>query len=214
MVDRAPADVKPVDPVKGEAALSRCAILINDMQYDLVNKNEERKSAVDAFMPSMVDFLGRARDLGVQIVHLQLINDENDPKAERYDGWLPCTKGSAGARVLEELVDPRDLILEKNKDSGFFETDLHGRLQERGVDTVAITGMQTQICVQTTAADAFFRGYNVIVPPDAVVSAREEDKTRALEWLQSYCATIISADELLDAVAADEMPEFSVVPIP
>ena len=194
--------------------MSRCAVLINDMQYDLVNKNEEREAAVEAFMPSMVDFLERARNLDIHIVHLQLINDPDDPKAERYDGWLPCTKGSDGARLLEELVDPRDMILEKNKDSGFFETDLHERLQELGVDTVVITGMQTQICVQTTSADAFFRGYNVIVPPDGVVSARDEDKTRALEWLQSYCATIIGAEELLEAVAADEIPEFNVVAIP
>lgn len=43
--------------------------------------------------------------------------------------------------------------------------------------------MQTQICVQTTAADAFFRGYNIWVPADCVVSARAEDKNRALEWL-------------------------------
>lgn len=194
--------------------MSRCAILINDMQYDLVHKNEERKAAVEAFMPSMLDFLERARDLGIHVVHLQLINDPDDPKAERYDGWLPCTKGSDGAALLSELVDPRDLIIEKNKDSGFFETDLHERLQERGVDSVVITGMQTQICVQTTSADAFFRGYNVIVPPDGVVSARDEDKARALEWLASYCATIISADELLDAVARDEIPEFDTVAIP
>ncbi len=194
--------------------MSLCAVLINDMQYDLVNKNEERKAAVDAFLPQMLEFLARARELEMPIVHLQLINREDDPKAERYDGWLPCTKGSAGARVLEELVDPRDLIVEKNKDSGFFETDLHERLQELGVDTVAITGMQTQICVQTTAADAFFRGYNVIVPPDAVVSAREEDKTRALDWLRSYCATIIDTEELLDAAARDELPKFDVVAIP
>lgn len=194
--------------------MSRCAVLINDMQYDLVNKNEERRSAVDAFLPKMVEFLERARELDMPIVHLQLINREDDPKAERYDGWLPCTKRSEGARVLEELVAPGDLTIEKNKDSGFFETELHERLQELGVDTVAIAGMQTQICVQTTAADAFFRGYNVIVPPDAVVSAREEDKTRALDWLRSYCATIIDTDELLAAAAADEMPEFDVVAIP
>lgn len=194
--------------------MSRCAILINDMQYDLVNKNEEREAAVEAFMPSMIDFLERARNLGVHIVHLQLINDPEDPKAERYDGWLPCTKGTEGARLMEELVDPRDLIVEKNKDSGFYETDLHERLQERDVETVVITGMQTQICVQTTSADAFFRGYNVIVPPDGVVSARDEDKTRALEWLQSYCATIMPAEELLEAIAGGEVPEFNVVAIP
>jgi nicotinamidase-related amidase len=106
------------------------------------------------------------------------------------------------------------VIVEKNKDSGFYETDLDERLKELGVDTVAITGMQTQICVQTTAADGFFRGYNVIVPSDAVVSAREEDQTRALEWLRSYCATILTTDELVAAVAADELPQFNTVAIP
>jgi isochorismate hydrolase len=51
--------------------------------------------------------------------------------------------------------------------------------------------------VQTTAADAFFRGYNVWVPADCVVSAREEDRVRALDWLAGYCATVASSDEIL-----------------
>jgi nicotinamidase-related amidase len=194
--------------------VARCAVLTNDLQYDLVNKNEERTAAVAEFTPQMRGFLDELRALGVPVVHLQLINLEDDPHAERYDGWLPVTKGSDGARIVAEFFAEGDVLVEKNKDSGFYETDLHDRLQELGVDTVIITGMQTQICVQTTAADAFFRGYNVIVPPDGVVSARPEDKDRALEWLGSYCATIMSTAELLDAIARENLPEFSVVPIP
>ncbi|HWX44291.1 MAG TPA: isochorismatase family cysteine hydrolase [Solirubrobacteraceae bacterium] len=194
--------------------MARCAVLTNDLQYDLVNKNEERTAAVAEFAPQMRSFLDELRALGVPVVHLQLINLEDDPHAERYDGWLPVTKGSDGARILEEFFAEGDVLVEKNKDSGFYETQLHERLQELGVDTVIITGMQTQICVQTTAADAFFRGYNVVVPPDAVVSARPEDKERALEWLGSYCATVMSTAELVDAIARDDLPEFSVVPIP
>ena len=180
--------------------MARCAVLTNDLQYDLVNKNEERREAVTAFTPKMTAFLARMRALDVPIVHLQLINKEDDPRAERYDGWLPVTKGSDGARIMAEFLADSDVVVEKNKDSGFYETDLDERLKELGVDTVAITGMQTQICVQTTAADGFFRGYNVIVPSDAVVSAREEDQTRALEWLRSYCATILTTEELVAAV--------------
>lgn len=194
--------------------MARCAVLTNDLQYDLVNKNEERRGAVSAFTPKMTAFLAEMRALNVPIVHLQLINKEDDPRAERYDGWLPVTKGSDGARIMEEFLADSDVIVEKNKDSGFYETDLDERLKELGVDTVAITGMQTQICVQTTAADGFFRGYNVIVPSDAVVSAREEDQTRALEWLRNYCATILSTDELVAAVAADDLPQFNTVAIP
>ncbi len=194
--------------------MARCAVLTNDLQYDLINKNDERRAAVAAFAPRMTSFLTELRTLGVPVVHLQLINLEDDPHAERYDGWLPVTRGSEGARILEEFLADGDVVVEKNKDSGFYETELHDRLRELGVDTVIITGMQTQICVQTTAADAYFRGYNVIVPPDAVVSANPEDQARALEWLGSYCATIMPTAELVEAIARDALPEFNVVPIP
>lgn len=194
--------------------MARCAVLTNDLQYDLVNKNEERRAAVVAFTPGMQRFLAEMRTLGVPVVHLQLINLDDDPHAERYDGWLPATRGSDGARIVEEFLAGDDVVVEKNKDSGFYETELHDRLQELEVDTVIITGMQTQICVQTTAADAFFRGYKVIVPPDAVVSARPEDQARALKWLGSYCATIMPTAELAAAIAQDSLPDFSVVPIP
>src|ERR1700704_1393426 len=128
-----------------ETPVTRCAVLTNDLQYDLVNKNEERREAVAAFTPKMTAFLAEMRQLNVPIVHLQLINKEDDPRAKRYDGWLPVTKGSDGARIMGEFLAEEDVIVEKNKDSGFYETDLDERLKELGVDTVAITGMQTQI---------------------------------------------------------------------
>jgi nicotinamidase-related amidase len=174
------------------------AVLTNDLQHDLVNKNPDRIRAVAEATPHFAAFLKAIRGLGHHVVHLQLINLPDDPNAEWYDGFLPVQKGTPGADVLPDFLDPSDIIIEKNKDSGFYETALHARLQELGVDTVIITGMQTQICVQTTAADAFFRGYNVWVPSDCVVSAREEDRARALEWLAGYCATVADSAEILE----------------
>ena len=194
--------------------MARCAVLTNDLQYDLIDKNAERRAAVAAFTPLMRRFLAQMRALGQPVVHLQLINLEDDPHAERYDGWLPATVGSEGARIAAEFLAEGDVVVVKHKDSGFYETELHGHLQELGVDTVVITGMQTQICVQTTAADAYFRGYHVIVPPDAVVSARPEDRERALQWLGAYCATLLPTAELVAAVAADALPVFEVASIP
>lgn len=177
--------------------MAKIAVLTNDLQYDLVEKNQERIDAVKAATPTFAAFLDAMRKRGCAIVHLQLINLPDDPNVERYNGYLPVQKGSRGAEILADFLAPGDIIIEKNKDSGFYETDLHAKLMELGVDTVVITGMQTQICVQTTAADAFFRGYNVWVPPDCVVSARVEDKERALEWLDSYCATVADSDRIV-----------------
>lgn len=177
--------------------MKEIAVLTNDLQRELVNKNQERIKAVSDATPILKNFLEGMRSRGSTIVHLQLINREDDPNAERYNGHLPVAKGSYGAEILPEFLEPADLVLEKNKDSGFYETDLHERLQALKVDTVVVIGMQTQICVQTTAADAFFRGYNVWVVSDCVVSAREIDKTRALEWLGGYCATVSDSATVL-----------------
>lgn len=180
--------------------MKNIAILTNDLQYDLVNKNPERLHAVREATQRFSNFLEQMRQRNTPIIHLQLINHENDPNAERYNGHLPVAKGSHGAEILPEFLAPSDIVIEKNKDSGFFETDLHERLQALGVDTLLVTGMQTQICVQTTAADAFFRGYNVWIPKDCVVSARLEDKERALEWLDGYCATVSDAETILSTL--------------
>lgn len=185
--------------------MSKIAILTNDLQYDLVQKNALREAAVKAFLPKFAFLLSAARKSEVPVIHLQLINDPNDPNAEAFEGGLPVQKGTKGADILAELFEPTDILVEKNKDSGFFETDLDERLKQLGVETVVITGMQAQICVQTTAADAFFRGYNVVVPPDGVVSTSQADVDRSIAWLDSYCATILPIDEIVRKIGAKEL---------
>jgi nicotinamidase-related amidase len=187
--------------------MSKVAVLTNDLQHDLVNKNQERINAIAEATEPFSAFLREMRKRGHHVVHLQLINLPDDPIAERYEGRLPAQRGTKGAEILPVFLGEGDILVEKNKDSGFFETDLHERLQALGVETVIVTGMQGQICVQTTAADAFFRGYNVWVPGDCVVSARDRDKIRALDWLDGYCATVADSDEILATLDRDgELP--------
>lgn len=183
--------------------MSVIAVLTNDLQYELVEKNPERIAAVKDATPHFTAFLDGIRGHGHHIFHLQLVNDPDDPNAERYDGHLPVQRGTHGADVITDFVGLGDVVVEKSKDSGFYDTDLNARLQALGVDTVVVTGMQTQICVQTTAADAFFRGYSVWVPADCVVSAQQVDKDRALEWLHGYCATVSTSQDILERLGTD-----------
>ena len=182
---------------------STTAVLTNDLQYDLVQKNPKRVAAVSRSVEDFKWFLGKARESGCLIVHLQLINLVGDKNAERYDGRLPVVKGTSGAEIMSEFLDPSDVVMEKNKDSGFYETCLDELLKEHAIESLVITGMQTQICVQTTAADAFFRGYNVWVPADCVVSAQDVDKQRALEWLDGYCATISDSKKIIELLSEE-----------
>ncbi|MET8542520.1 cysteine hydrolase [Kitasatospora sp. NPDC004799] len=194
--------------------MSRYAILTNDLQHDLVDKNEQRKANVERMTPDFVRFLARARELDVTVIHLQLIYDEGDKKLELHDGRIPVLRGTPGAELLPEFLAPTDVVMEKKKDSGFFETKLHEYLEEHGIDTLIITGMQAQVCIQTTAADAHFRGYNVVVPSDGVVSTRDEDRTRALEWLASYCAVVTPMSDVIERIRTGAGFDFSVQALP
>ncbi|ONI76355.1 isochorismatase [Actinosynnema sp. ALI-1.44] len=190
--------------------MPKVAVLTNDLQYDLVNKSEERRDVVYSVVPRLAEFLDTLRSLDVLVVHLQLINRPEDPRAERYDGWLPATADSPGRAVLTDIVADVDVTVCKHQASGFFETDLDRILRDAGVQDVIVVGMHTQICVQTTAADAYFRGYNVCVPQEGVISERPADTQRALDWIGSYCGAVLPMSDVVrrvkDGTLAEVMP--------
>jgi len=77
-------------------------------------------------------------------------------------------KGTNGAEVIAELAPAKkDYIIEKRTYSSFYETSLDQLLKSlyrgKGVKTVVLGGMHTHICIRHMAADAFFRGYKIIV---------------------------------------------------
>ncbi len=187
--------------------MSKVAVLTNDLQYDLVNKDDERRAVVYSVVPRLAEFLTELRSLDVRVVHLQLINRPEDPRAERYDGWLPATADSPGNAVLAELVDDGDIMVRKHQASGFFETDLDETLRAAGITDLIIVGMHTQICVQTTAADAFFRGYNIVVPREGVISMSQQEAQRALDWIASYCGGVVDMDTVIDRVRTGRLHE-------
>jgi len=183
--------------------INKYAILTNDMQVAIANKHDKRKKAVSKFLPKLLQFLIKARELEVPIIHLQLIKPDDDPKAHiPYGPFPPLVQGTEGVEILPEVLDKEyDIVVIKPKDSGFFDTRLDEVLKKMGVTNLVICGMQTQICVQTTAADAYFRNYKVFVPTDGVGSTREEDTARSLKWLKEYCAEVIPSEEILRMIS-------------
>ncbi|GJH13231.1 cysteine hydrolase [Caballeronia novacaledonica] len=175
------------------------AILTNDLQYEFTHKISTDPEKLSRLLKEFNVFLDGIRAAGQLVVHLQLIHDPNDPQVQsRYRGRaIPAIAGTPGNRLIEDVVRPSDLVVVKGRDSGFYETKLDETLRQRGVKTVVVTGLQTHVCVQTTAADAFFRGYKVWVPEDGVFSPKPEDTQRALEWLAGYCATVAPSSEIL-----------------
>lgn len=179
--------------------MPKVAVLTNDLQHEFSYKITKDAKELNRLISEFNDFLNGVREAGQQVIHLRLIHDPSDPAVQRrYSGRaIPGLAENQGNDIMPEVVHPEDIVLVKGRDSGFYETELDATLQKLGVETVVVTGLQTHVCVQTTAADAFFRGYKIWVPNDCVFSPNKEDTTRALDWMANYCATVSSSSEIL-----------------
>lgn len=105
--------------------------------------------------------------------------------------------GTRGAQVVDELrPGSEDVVVDKRFYSGFTETDLDGILRARNVGRLVLVGQHTDCCIRHTAYDAFVRGYELVVCPDATTvfepgadEPLEARQQRALEYLVGYYRT-------------------------
>ncbi|MNH29460.1 Maleamate amidohydrolase [compost metagenome] len=64
--------------------------------------------------------------------------------------------------------------MQKRRHSAFSYTDMDLFLREEGIDTVAVTGVWTNVCVRSTASDAMYHTYKVVCISDCCASKDEE----------------------------------------
>ncbi len=201
---------EPADKVK---VAKKMAFITTDLQHDLIRKSPERIQRVYQMLPTVVHFLNQLRERGIPIIHQQLVYKETD-HVEYFNGRIPCLEGTEGVEFVPEIEAHRDIVIRKRKDSGFYETNLDETLRGMGCDTILLGGMQAQICIQTTGADGYFRGYNVVAVEDCITSTREEDKRRALDWISGYCGRVLRSTQIIDDYDAGRPLEFPVIYTP
>ncbi|WP_035487465.1 cysteine hydrolase family protein [Geminicoccus roseus] len=102
-----------------------------------------------------------------------------------YERWASMTIEQIGWDMVElmpslaRFVPPAEVI-DKHVYSPWEETDLHQRLQRRGIDTLAISGGETDVCVLGTVLGAIDRGYRVVLLRDALCSSTDETHDASL----------------------------------
>ena len=159
------------------------------------------------------------REAGVLVVHTQFVLEPGgadlgvlawtSPPAR--DGALD--RGSSSAALHPGLeVDPdRDVLVEKPRFGAFYRTELHGLLLERGVDTLIIGGLLTNICCETTAREAAVRDFAVYFLSDGTATADMGGATAAelqkatLATLGFLFARVVTVDEALGALSAAKL---------
>lgn len=174
----------------------KAAVLVIDMLNEFVYGNLSVPQARE-LVSKIRKILTYAREHNMPIFYVCDAHKEGDPELKL---WGPhAMKGSKNAQIIDELKpNSDDKIIEKRTYSGFFGTNLFELLKERNIDTLILVGIYTHICVQHTAADAFYHGFNIIIPKDATIAPTRRDYENGLNTMRTlYGANIVTSDDLL-----------------
>ena len=180
--------------------MERPAVIVIDMLNDFVT-GELRAERAERIIQPLRRLIEAARKHGVPVIYS---NDAHYPlDAEVVHKWGGhAIKGTPGAEVIAELQPTKqDFVVEKRTYSGFYETGLDPLLRSlykgEGVKTVILGGLHTHMCVRHTSADAFFRGYKIVIAEDGVEAFTLEDHEAGLKYLREvYNAEISTVDEI------------------
>lgn len=113
------------------------------------------------------------------------------------------SEGAVGHQLHPDLVvHESDLQVHKNRFSAFLPTasDLHEVLTRRGIRNVAIAGMLTNFCCETSARDAMMLDYRVAMVCDANAARYDDDHRAGFTTLYQSFGDVLTARELLDEV--------------
>ncbi len=176
------------------------ALLVLDMLNDFMTGKIANPRA-ERIVPNIQQLLERARAdrAGWLVVYA---NDAHLPDDFELRVWGEhAMAGTPGAQLIPELAaHDGDFVLPKRFYSSFHETGLDPLLRQFGVDRLVLSGQHTNICVRHTTADAFFRGYRVIVPPDAVEAISDENHQSGLRYLEAiYKVDLPDTKQLLQS---------------
>ena len=187
--------------------MAKRALIVIDVQ------NEYFDGALPISDPppeTSLENIGRAMDAakeaGVPVVVVR--HGESDADADVF------RKGSREWELRPEVADrAHDHVVDKTMPGSFTGTPLDEILKDAGVDTVAIAGYMTHMCVDTTSRQASHFGYGVEILSDATGTlavegsagkASGEELHRATLVAQGHgLAEILTTDEWVDVVAGD-----------
>jgi nicotinamidase-related amidase len=95
-------------------------------------------------------------------------------------------RGERGHDIIDELQPiAGEPVIDKPGKGAFYATDLGAILQHRGIDTLIVCGVTTEVCVHTTVREANDRGFRCIVPGDCCASYFPEFHSVALRMIKA-----------------------------
>jgi nicotinamidase-related amidase len=192
---------------------SRTALINVDMQNCFVENSPIAAPGGLQVLDRVNLLASKCRDAGILVIHARHVLRPDGSNAGILL-QIPLVKqgiinrGSNSADFHKGLViDQSDVILEKPRFGAFHGTDLELLLRSRGIDTVIVTGISTNVCCETTAREAAVRDFHVLFVGDATATfGAGELSAEAIQ--KATCTTIdlifgrvVTVDELVHSIS-------------
>ena len=160
----------------------RAAVIVVDMVNDFCKPGGAMVlPGYETLVAPQLAVIEAARAAGAPVIW---VHDAHRRNMRRDREWVKrtphCVEGTWGVEIIDDLGTRDDEIhVIKRRYSSFFQTDLDMTLKDMMVDQLIVFGVVTNICVRSTVHDAFFNGYEVVVPADccAATGPREQEST-------------------------------------
>jgi nicotinamidase-related amidase len=166
-------------------------------------------------VPAVSRLLERTRAAGVPVIFI-VHQTRPDGADARSPFWLEAESvGTLYPNVREQVVgspwteladglrrDTRDHVLPKKRYGAFSGNDLAFLLKNLQIETLVLTGVETEICVLATAYHAFNDDYRVVVASDGTAGLEPELADAALEIIAREVGWVASCDEIGTALEA------------
>jgi ureidoacrylate peracid hydrolase len=121
------------------------------------------------------------------------------PALKELKGFI---QGTWDTDIVDELkpdASKGEIVIEKTRNTGFWNTELQAKLTQLNSDQLIVTGVGTDVCVESTVRDAFTNDIYALVVSDGTGTFSEEEHQASLKSMR-YFGEIATADEIVTTI--------------
>ena len=174
---------------------------------------------IQAMVPGLARFLDAARERGVPVTHVISHHDEEYASPvvteQKLRHGLPmeldgralrdapyCLKNTWGAELYGIDARAGEEVVVKHRYSGFKGTNLDLILRSAGIQTVILTGVATNACVESTGRDVYMHDYYLVFVGDGTATTSPAAHQATLANIDQFFGQVATIDEIVAAWAA------------
>jgi ureidoacrylate peracid hydrolase len=195
------------------------ALLVIDVQNDFCDETSpytarrQNMPGVQAAVGRMETFIDAARAAGVPVIFVQTIGRaglrtevqeeqtlRNAPGADLTRDI--CQEGTWGAEFYRLVPRAGDTVFQKWRYSAFMHTTLKEMLEARGITSLLLTGVSTNVCVESTLRDAFMLNFYTVLVEDCCGYYKQHLHDATVENTRDRFGVVAGAAEIVAAWAA------------